>query len=204
MLRIVDGKQYGEAPSNHAVEQGGGLIGALSARFTRRLHARQVLSYLSAAERHLDIGCGDGYLLRRSPCHDCIGLDQRMGDELVDHLPFDDEHVDFVTVLSDLEYLPDPAAIIRECDRVLKSSGRLIIRTPGRLSEPLIHLYAHYVQGHHETLFTASEISNLCPPSLVLVDAHPYLLGFGQLLCFQKMLHDAAESLVRSLSMSAN
>lgn len=46
------------------------------------------------------------------------------------HLPFPDGHFDGVVCLEVLEHVPDPAIVVKEIERVLKSTGRAWISMP--------------------------------------------------------------------------
>lgn len=65
-----------------------GVLGRNILRFTRWLRAVNAEKYMKIEERHLDIGCGDGYFLRRSKSRERFGLDMLLGDEIKDKLDF--------------------------------------------------------------------------------------------------------------------
>ena len=48
-------------------------------------------------------------------------------------LPFTDGSFDAVVIVSALEFVPDPAACLRECRRVLRRGGRLVCLVPREL-----------------------------------------------------------------------
>ena len=75
--------------------------------------------YMGEGERHLDIGCGDGYFLRRSKCPERIGLDRLLCDDIDDHLDFLDHHFDYVTMLAVIEHIEEPRRLLAEIARVL-------------------------------------------------------------------------------------
>jgi len=111
-------------------------------RFAYAQEARLVRHLISGwprrNQRLLEVGCGTGFFLHLfyDSGFDITGLDsspdmlqaarQRVGRcaDLhlghADHLPFDDKEFDFVALLTVLEFLPDPAAALREAYRVAR------------------------------------------------------------------------------------
>jgi methionine biosynthesis protein MetW len=97
----------------------------------------------------LDVGCGSGILLARmkSLGWDAYGievdanavqaardrgLDIRHG-QLAD-CKFPDNHFDAVHLSHVIEHVYEPAALLRECHRVLKPGGTLVVLTPNTAS----------------------------------------------------------------------
>ena len=93
----------------------------------------------------LDVGCGDGLytsLFCRND-NNVVGIDlQKLvdpneidfkfieGDAL--NMPFPDNSFDVVSSFDVIEHLSDDRLFLKECCRVLKKSGRLILGTPNR------------------------------------------------------------------------
>ena len=97
-----------------------------------------------------DIGCGNGLLtvdlahaagpagqvIGIDPSHDMLALARRRLEDLpqawletgtAESLPIGDGELDGAVSLQVFEYLPDPAAAVREACRVLKTGGRLVL-----------------------------------------------------------------------------
>jgi len=113
----------------------------------RSLQIDQEVRFLSAAPgaRLLDVGCGSGEWLgfMRALGWDVVGLDfdeeavrVGAGRGLVVHCGkleeqnFATDSFDAVTINHVIEHLPDPAAALRECARILRPGGRLVVSTP--------------------------------------------------------------------------
>jgi SAM-dependent methyltransferase len=99
--------------------------------------------YLTSDSVALDAGCGRGLFdndfrrlvktligcdvspsaLRNPFVHEVVIAD-------LGRMPFDDDQFDVVFSRCVVEHLPDPAAVFREFQRVLKPGGRLVVLTP--------------------------------------------------------------------------
>jgi ubiquinone/menaquinone biosynthesis C-methylase UbiE len=108
-----------------------------------------VLSLLepSAGKSLLDIGCGEGSLVRLSAQQglDSFGIDLspigvktariHVGQAVIslgngEHLPFSDQSFDFLTNIGSLEHFPNPGEGLSEMLRVLKLDGKAAILLP--------------------------------------------------------------------------
>ncbi|MFQ5672462.1 MAG: methyltransferase domain-containing protein [Nitrospinales bacterium] len=163
-----------------------GGIGRFVLPVTRWLRAVHAEKYMTPAPRHLDIGCGDGYFLRRSRCEERYGLDKLLGDEVKDTLDFPDAYFDYVTLLAVVEHLPNPGALLEEIARVLKPGGKLILTTPKQSAEWILKLYARDIEEEHETYFDPDTIEKLSAGIFELVGHHTFIFGLNQAFCLRK------------------
>jgi SAM-dependent methyltransferase len=153
---------------------------------TRRARAAAAARYIVPCESHLDIGCGDGYFLRRSRARERIGIDRLLGDEVTTRLDFPDGSFDCVSMLAVIEHLKAPREVMREIHRVLKPGGRLVLTTPKRLASHLISIYAIGSEEEHEAYFDRDAIWRLGEGLLEPAGHHTFLLGLNQAFCLRK------------------
>ncbi|GAB4250768.1 MAG: hypothetical protein Kow00109_26630 [Acidobacteriota bacterium] len=107
-----------------------------------------LIQYFQPRGTFLDLGCAYGYLVAaaRERGYEAYGLDVSdyalrqapagrrwcvQGD--LTGLPWPPESADVVCLFDVLEHLPDPVAALRECRRVLKPDGLMVLTTPDPL-----------------------------------------------------------------------
>ena len=116
------------------------------------------LSRMPAGIDVLDVYCGTRPYDELLPVGSrCIGLDvtPRYGaaDVVSDEfLPFDDGSFDLVVSFEAFHYVPDPAAGVRELERVLRAGGRALVTVP---------LAWEYERGTLEHRFTGPALKRL-------------------------------------------
>ena len=179
-----DGTQ--EFPKKFSYCSGWNLFTRMVLPCTRYLRAINVERYMTGAERHLDVGCGDGYFLRRSTAQNRHGLDKLMGDRLSDLARFPDEHFDCVTMLAVIEHLTNPLDVIHHIWPVMKPGGRLIMTTPKLAAERLIRLYVPNIDEEHEHYFDRDSLASLMAPGFELQSYHTFIFGLNQSFCFTR------------------
>jgi SAM-dependent methyltransferase len=161
-------------------------LGRVALRFTRWRRAVAASRHLAPCDAHLDIGCGDGYFLRRSPARERVGLDKLLGDEVTTRLDFPDASFDVVSMLAVIEHLPDPRTVLAEIHRVLRPGGRLVLTTPRRAAELLIRLYVVDIEDEHETYFDRATLARCAEGLFDVVSSGTFLLGLNQVFCLRK------------------
>lgn len=128
----------------------------------------------------LDVGCGDGRFLHSMKARgwiasgvevDCkaveqakkkFGLDVKLGTLAEANFP--ESCFDAVTLRHVIEHLPDPVGVLRECRRVLKPGGRLVVVTPNTASLGHQLFAEHWLgldQPRHLMIYSPSSIA-LC------------------------------------------
>jgi len=102
---------------------------------------RLIRPYVRASQRILDVGAGNGHMIRelktRFPGREFAGIDiEPMGDDVlamdIRQLEFADGHFDLVICTDVLEHLPDDVLNpgLREVARVSRPGGHQVINTP--------------------------------------------------------------------------
>jgi SAM-dependent methyltransferase len=118
----------------------------------------------------LDIGCGAGNMFHHlSRYGSVVGVDnnakplsvaRERGYEVqegtAEDLPLDDESFDLVSLLDTVEHCDDDMAVLRECYRVCKPGGHLVITVPA-----FMWLWSHNdVLNDHKRRYTAGELED--------------------------------------------
>jgi len=102
---------------------------------------KPLLAWLAAQDvaglRVLDVGCGDRpYETLLEGAAEIVGFDVpgNLHADLhgsIDAIPVEDASFDVVLCLQVLEHVPDPAAAVRELNRVVRPGGRVLLSTHG-------------------------------------------------------------------------
>ena len=133
---------------------------------SRNLRVDRAARALRLGRFLLDVGCGAGLLAQAvlgkftrvygvDIAAECVAAARRNGVEAsqldfgTEPLPFAAEYFDAVAALSVLQYLFDPHAVLRECHRVLRPGGQLVIAAPNMRSAG--KLWRQFVVGRFPT-----------------------------------------------------
>lgn len=147
----------------------------------RRWRIKKVLAYIPSDKEMVDIGCDDPPKLLQEVCDKmkwCFGIDAQVKDyrsgnieirkqKVVKKIKLPSESVDVVTMLAVLEHMKFPGEVARECYRILKSGGRLLITVPTNKSKPLLELLAVFklvrpeMIDQHEDYFSKETLGEL-------------------------------------------
>ncbi len=168
-----------------------------------RLHV--AAAWVPKGARVLDIGCHEGEFLRTlgDRIQDSVGLDPLAVEKKTDRYqlqpgaflpptPFGASSFDVISMLATLEHMKDPLGIARECARILRPSGRLIITVPSLLVDNIMDvtirlriLEGMSMEEHHG--FRPEQVLEFflqAPFSLVL--RKPFQLGLNNLFVFER------------------
>ena len=136
-------------------------------KFRRRSQATgDVLMYLSGETakggRLLELPAGDGLTTQELVAlgYDVVPADlfpdsyqfsspKCVKADMLKPLPFEDESFDYIVCQEGVEHIESPLSFTRECARVLRSGGKLILTTPN-----VLHLsarLAYFLVGHRTT-----------------------------------------------------
>ena len=134
---------------------------AVLERLLRQQRINQVLPYIKSYPNcHLlDIGCGwEARLLKDLAPYiqKGVGIDfkapeiqsdriQTFTTHIDKRLPFEDDSFEVVTMLAVLEHLQHPLDVLKECERILKPSGALILTVPSHYAKPVLEFLAFRV-----------------------------------------------------------
>ena len=151
--------------------------------FPRAINAEK---YINSGERLLDIGCGDGYFIKRSKCKERYGLDKLLGDEVTSILEFPDNFFDYVAMLAVIEHIAEPLVMFREIYRVLKPKAGSSLQPPKKQTEFLLRLYARNIDEEHESYFDQKRVKELAEDMFEVVGYHTFILGLNQVYCLEK------------------
>lgn len=128
-------------------------MGELASQDSRVYNIIAELEPLAANSKVLDIGCGDMFLSRLVPKLSWTGIDlcERPGvivhDLTVTPYPIQKASQDAVVCSEVLEHLFDPVKVINEAQRVLKTSGKILVTVPNFDSLDF------HLQSHREQVF---------------------------------------------------
>lgn len=114
--------------------------------YLARLHRKRRITKYKQMGRILDIGCGRGLFLSIMKMHGWEVAGTERDEETAKHASvehdiqvmagdvcrsgFEDEHFDVITLIHVLEHMDDPERMIRECNRLLKNGGMLVVAVP--------------------------------------------------------------------------
>jgi SAM-dependent methyltransferase len=167
------------------------------------LKARFLLDHLPARGRVLEVGSGDGKLLRTIARHvpglELLGCDVRdpgtapdvyTFHRLEDTIPLPDASVDAVYMFDVLEHVPAPEHMLAEAARVCAANGRLIAFVPiegeslsfYELYRRLLGTDTYLLTKEHVQAFTHAGLRRLLDRHFDIVDTHYIYHLLGQLM----------------------
>lgn len=114
-----------------------------------------------------------------------------------DKLPFKDSTFDHVVMLAMIEHLKHPRKIMKECHRVLKINGSVIITCPSPAADTILEILLKLripslfsdeeEASKHETCFSAPQLENLAKKiGFRKIEVERFELGLNTLLVAYK------------------
>lgn len=126
----------------------------------------------------VDVGTADGLMMenlrQRMGQLNYLGIDYSIGllkavnlpgvskiqaDAL--KLPIRSGYADAVVATAIIEHVPDPPAMMRECGRVLRPGGLLVITTPAPFMEKVASALGIWKEGGHDTTLNLKQLSQM-------------------------------------------
>jgi SAM-dependent methyltransferase len=174
-------------------------------RILQEWRTRVARSWVPAGARVLDIGCHQGEFFQSMGDHigPSVGLDPlaALGDDsrhqllqvhFAEPMEFQDESFDAVVMLATLEHIREKDPLGRECFRLLRPGGRVIITVPSPRVDHIVHLLCRLgladgmsLDEHHGfDPKTTAEI--FTRHGLVLEKQKRFQLGLNYLFVFRK------------------
>jgi ubiquinone/menaquinone biosynthesis C-methylase UbiE len=101
-------------------------------------------------------------------------------------------------MLAVIEHLEKPKEVIKECHRVLKDDGLLIITTPKKAADKFINIvYNDYakIMGEHKQYFDLNDMNDLLDPLFSIRNYKTFLFGLNQLFVCEKRVMDNLNTL---------
>ena len=112
-----------------------------------------------------------------------IGIDIKYDQDAEKGLNYKEETFDYITLLAVIEHFHDYRKVIKDCHRVLKNNGLLIMTTPFRKTERFIRLYQKGDIGHIG-YFSRKDFNRL--NKFRLIHYSTFEFGLNQLIVLKK------------------
>jgi ubiquinone/menaquinone biosynthesis C-methylase UbiE len=187
MMKITPEGEVGPSLDVYANVKKISFLGRMILPLTRLFRARNAERYITPAANLLDVGCGNGYFIRRSKCINRYGIDRIMGEDIETGLEFDDSYFDYVTVISVLEYIKDQKALLKEIHRVLTPTGKMIVVINREKPQWFKDFFVRDIMPETNKQFlTRESLIEMCEGIFKFVDSRRFLLATNLVMCFEK------------------
>lgn len=124
---------------------------------------------LNKKDKVLEIGCGLGVLLSKIPSKNKIGIEisdfaikvcrqkklSVIKKDVDRGIPFKNSSFDVIIMNEVISHLKNPKFVLKECKRILKNNGRLLITSPVR------NIFFHNISPTHLYEFSIKELKEL-------------------------------------------
>ncbi|MEK6951546.1 MAG: methyltransferase domain-containing protein [Nanoarchaeota archaeon] len=154
--------------------------------FTKRIRAYKARRFIEDIQnkRLLDIGCNDKFFMNSFTSLETAGIDKIYGQNVENGLDYQGDYFDYVTMLAVIEHLDNDNKVIKECYRVLRKNGFLIITTPFEKAEKFMKLYT-IKSLEHKRYFTKKDFEDL--DGFELVHYSKFEFGLNQLIVLKRI-----------------
>lgn len=187
MIKIINNEIVGKFPVQYSYCKNLKWIARLILPVTRYLRAVNAEKYITnSVEKILDVGCGDGFFLKRINAKEKYGFDALLGDTFASLNEFPDGYFDCITMLAVIEHFADHEVVFRHLWPLLRPGGLLIITTPKRISEKIVRWYAPEVENDHATYYGRQSLADLLGKGFELQGYHIFEAGLNQVFCFSR------------------
>ncbi len=149
----------------------------------------------------LDIGCDSHFLHNEIKNDETIGLDIKIkhirgnvikGDAQL--APIKSKSFDCIVAGELIEHLEQPEIFLKECYRILKTKGKLIITTPNKKSWWNRITKSYFIKYHHsllqkKELLLLLEKNGFYSNRFIFIPYDKFSNPFGQLYSLRKIIH---------------
>ena len=150
--------------------------------FIRFLRIKKVKKYIPKNVVLCDLGCGPTAFflnLLKTKIEKGVGIDKKIKQvsrenlklinfEIQKQILLPDKSIDCLTMLAVLEHLNYPEQVLKECWRVLKKNGFLIITVPSPIADPVLRFLAYKLKlietkelEDHKHYFSVKKLSKI-------------------------------------------
>ena len=151
--------------------------------------------------RCLDVGCNSHFLHKEIDNENMVGLDvvltqfkERVIKGNAQQIPLKSRTFDCIVAGELIEHLDNPDLFLKECHRILRKNGKLIITTPNRESWWNRLVKSYYIK-YHKILFTKNELKKVLKKNGLKVDKFLYIpfdkytSVYGRFFAIRRLMH---------------
>jgi SAM-dependent methyltransferase len=171
----------------------------------RNWRISKAIAHIRSGDRLLDVGCFDGHLIGkvRDRVTRAVGVDPLAEPACCGHVHIvrgafpgttclEKSGFDCVTLLAVFEHLPEPAAVVEECYRVLRPGGRVVLTVPSPRVDTVLWLLERLrladgmCTDQHYGFDVEQTVSLFCRAGFELGARRRFQLGLNNLFVFLK------------------
>ena len=155
---------------------------------------RRNISMLNDDCKLLEIGCDKDKAFLKTLKIQTFGLDLQLGTKVDKKLNFQNNFFDCIVMIATIEHLEFPNDVIKECNRVLKDRGQLIITTPK--NTPFLYIMEHVFFRHNLKIypnffiFNKKQLQEITEDYFELKHYETFEYGLNRLFVFEKGINE--------------